>query len=121
MRTLAQAQPGVLSVHEPAELRLGLHAGDLVCYARAGWRFSDTTALSNPLPGNHGHPVTLPIPFFVGGGSDRVRRGATSAAAARTVDIAPTVGGLFGLSAPPGGYDGTARSDAFASWPRRKG
>jgi hypothetical protein len=121
MRTLAEAQPGVLSVHAPAELRLSLHAGDLVCYARTGWRFSDTTALSNPLPGNHGHPTTLPIPFFVSGGSPLVRRGVTSPAAARTVDVAPTVGVLFGLSAPPGGYDGTARSDAFISAPRRKG
>jgi arylsulfatase A-like enzyme len=121
MRTLAAAQPGVLSTHEPAELRLGANAGDLLLYARTGWRFSDTTALSNPLPGNHGHPTTLPIPFFVGGGSDRVRRAASSPAAARTIDVAPTVGSLFGLSAPPGGYDGTNRSDAFVSPVRSKG
>lgn len=122
MRTLASAQPGVLSVHEPAEFRLGSNAGDLLCYARAGWRFSDTTELSNPLPGNHGHPTTLPIPFFVSGGSDRVRRGVTSAAPARTIDIAPTVAQLFGLSAPAGGYDGTARADAFTTTkPRSKG
>ena len=115
LRTLAAAQPGVLSVHEPATLRLGLHAGDLVVYARAGWRFSDSTVLSNPLPGNHGHPATLPIPFFVGGGSPQVARGVTSRAPARTVDVAPTVGALFGLSAPAGGYDGTARTEAFVA------
>jgi hypothetical protein len=102
-------------VHEPATLRLGLHAGDLVVYARAGWRFSDSTVLSNPLPGNHGHPATLPIPFFVGGGSPQVARGVTSRAPARTVDVAPTVGALFGLSAPAGGYDGTARTEAFVA------
>jgi ectonucleotide pyrophosphatase/phosphodiesterase family protein 5 len=113
MRAVAAAQPGVLSVHEPAELRLGPEAGDLLCYARTGWRFSDTTALSNPLPGNHGHPSTLPIPFFVSGGSDRVRRGITSSAQARTIDIAPTVAGLFGLRPLGGGYDGVERSDAF--------
>ena len=28
-------------------------------------------------------------------------------------DVAPTVGALFGLPAPPGGYDGTARTVAF--------
>lgn len=115
LRALAAAQPGVLSVHDPAQFRLGTTAGDLLCYARAGWRFSDSTVLSNPLPGNHGHPASLPIPFFVSGGSPTVRRGATSAAPARTVDVAPTVAGLFGLSAPPGGWDGTARSDAFTT------
>ncbi len=59
--------------------------------------------------------MTLPIPFFVGGGSARVARGVTSSAAARTVDVAPTVGALFGLPAPKGGYDGMARTDAFVS------
>lgn len=113
MRELALAQPGVLSVHTPASLRLSGRAGDLVAYARQGWRFSDSSATSNPLPGNHGHPATLPIPFFISGGSSWVRRGGTSSAAARTVDVAPTVGGLFGLAAPSGGYDGVRRSDAF--------
>ena len=65
------------------------------------------------LPGNHGHPATLPIPFSVGGGSPLVAVGRTSTAAARTVDVAPTVGSIFGLAAPPGGYDGTARTEAF--------
>jgi len=121
MRAVALAQPGVLSVHDPDELRLDATAGDLVCYARTGWRFSDTTELSNPLPGNHGHPTTLPIPFFVGGGSPRVARGLVSTAPARTVDVAPTVGALFGLPAPARGYDGTARTDAFVTRPTRKG
>lgn len=113
IRQLAQLQTGVLSVHDPAEFRLGARAGDVLCYARAGFRFSDTTPVSNPLPGNHGHPATLPIPFFVGGGSPLVSPGRTSSSAARTIDVAPTVGSLFGLSAPPGGYDGTARTEAF--------
>ena len=122
IRVLALAQPGVLSVHDPSELRLAPSAGDVVCYARRGFRFSDTTALSNPLPGNHGHPATLPIPFFVGGGSARVARGLRHPAPARTVDVAPTVAGLFGLGAPAGGWDGTARTEAFvARRPGRKG
>ncbi|MGY2126926.1 alkaline phosphatase family protein [Blastococcus sp. SYSU DS0617] len=121
VRRLVAAHPGVLSVHDPRELRLGPEAGDLVCYARAGWRFSDTTPLSNPLPGNHGHPVTEPIPFLVSGGHPVVRRGAVSSDPARTVDVAPTVGALFGLPAPRGGYDGTARTAAFTAVPAGRG
>jgi arylsulfatase A-like enzyme len=64
---------------------------------------------SNPIPGNHGHPATEPIPFFIAGGSRRIAGGQVRAEAARTVDVAPTVGALFGLPAPSGGYDGTSR------------
>lgn len=105
MREVALTHEGVLSVHSPAELRLGPEAGDLVVYCRAGWRFSDPTFVDNPIPGNHGHPVTRPIPFFIAGGSPLVRRG-SSTLTARTVDVAPTVGAVFGLPAPRQGYDG---------------
>ncbi|MFP5368390.1 MAG: alkaline phosphatase family protein, partial [Actinomycetes bacterium] len=115
VRSLVQAHPGVLSVHAPAELRLGAQAGDLVAFCRAGWRFSDPYIASNPIPGNHGHPATEPIPFFISGGSPRVVRGHTSSDPARTVDVAPTVGALYGLKAPVGGYDGVARTTAFVS------
>jgi len=113
VRALVTAHEGVLSVHEPAALRLGEEAGDLMAYCRAGWRFSDPTIVSNPIPGNHGHPTTEPIPFFFAGGSPRVRTGITLSDPARTVDIAPTVGALLGLKPPSGGYDGTARTSAF--------
>ena len=53
--------------------------------------------------------MTEPIPFFVSGGSPSVRRGTSSSAVARTVDVAPTVGAVFGLPAPRGGYDGRSR------------
>lgn len=109
---LVRAHPGVLSVQAPGELRLGAEAGDLVAYCRPGWRFSDPTVVSNPIPGNHGHPATEPIPFVVAGGHPRVRQG-ISTAQARTVDVAPTVAHLFGLRPPAGGWDGTARSEAF--------
>ncbi|MCY7403481.1 MAG: alkaline phosphatase family protein [Cryobacterium sp.] len=113
VRALVAAHPGVLSIAIPADLRLGVEAGDLVAYCRAGWRFSDPYVASNPIPGNHGHPATEPIPFFVAGGSPRVVTGVSSQFA-RTLDVAPTVGALFGLTAPAGGYDGTARTVAFA-------
>lgn len=112
---LVRAHPGVLEVRLPAEMRLGPEAGDLVATCRAGWRFSDPYVASNPIPGNHGHPATAPIPFFVSGGSPRVIAGRTSSEPARTVDVAPTVGALFGLPAPEGGYDGTARTSAFTT------
>ncbi|RCW45738.1 putative AlkP superfamily pyrophosphatase or phosphodiesterase [Halopolyspora algeriensis] len=112
MRTIASSTEGVLAVHAPADLRLGTEAGDLVAYCLPGWRFTEPTVVSNPIPGNHGHPVTEPIPFFVSGGHPAVRLGEISAAPARTVDIAPTVGSLFQLTEPAGGYDGTARLDA---------
>ncbi|MGZ5417577.1 MAG: alkaline phosphatase family protein [Nocardioides sp.] len=109
MRQIAEATEGVHSVHEPADLRLGKRAGDLVAYCRSGWRFSDPDAWSNPIPGNHGHPATTPIPFFVSGGSPLVDRGVSRTVRARTVDVAPTVGRIFGLGEPRGGYDGKPR------------
>ncbi len=113
IRTTVLAQVGVLSVHTPAELRLGPLAGDLVAYVRAGYRFSDPRPISNPIPGNHGHPATVPIPFFVSGGAPVVRRGLVSAAPARTIDVAPTVAALYRLKAPAGGWDGAARTDGL--------
>lgn len=109
MRAVAEATDGVLSVHRPKRLQLGPEAGDLVVYCQAGWRFSDPAAYDNPIPGNHGHPATRPIPFFIGGGSRLVPKGTSSSKVARTLDVAPTVGRVFGLGAPRGGYDGRAR------------
>ena len=109
MRDLAAATEGVLSVLAPQRLRLSPLAGDLVAYCKAGWRFSDPTPLSNPIPGNHGHPATAPIPFFIAGGSPLVQSGTTSSSLVQSVDVAPTVGRVFGLPAPSGGYDGRAR------------
>jgi hypothetical protein len=112
MRTLARAHPGVLSAHdvaaEPA-LRLGPEAGDVLVWCRAGWRFSDPHQLANPIPGNHGHPATYPIPFFLAGGHPAVPQGTSSSALAATVDVAPTVASFFGVKAPKGGWDGSSR------------
>ena len=77
MRTLALGTTGVFQAHvidQTPSLRLDAKAGDLLVYCKAGWRFSDPRPQSNPIPGNHGHPATEPIPFFLAGGSPAVRR-----------------------------------------------
>jgi hypothetical protein len=113
MLRVAKAQPGVLSAHDrrQASLRLGPEAGEVVAFCRAGWRFSDPDPrTSNPIPGNHGHPATRPIPFFLSGGHPSVPRFAASPLVAQTVDVAPTVARFFGLTgAPRGGWDGRSR------------
>ena len=111
MLTIAREQEGVLTAHDRTArwLRLGPEAGDVVVFCQAGWRFSDPDpATSNPIPGNHGHPATRSIPFFVSGGHRAVPRGVASTRVAHTVDVAPTLARFFGVGAPRGGYDGRA-------------
>ncbi|MFC6288240.1 alkaline phosphatase family protein [Nocardioides sp. GCM10027113] len=109
MRQIALASPGVLSAQPRTSLPLGPEAGDVVVYCKAGWRFSEPDPFGNPIPGNHGHPATLPIPFFIGGGSSAVRKGTSSSAQALTLDVAPTLSAYFGVGGPSGGYDGASR------------
>jgi arylsulfatase A-like enzyme len=113
MRAVATTVPGVLATHEQTNpwLRVGPEAGDVIAFCRAGWRFSDPDPVTaNPIPGNHGHPATRNIPFFIGGGSPVVPRGKASPRHAKTVDVAPTVAAYFGLKpGPKGGYDGHDR------------
>jgi arylsulfatase A-like enzyme len=109
MRTIAEAQPGVLAAYPRTAdwLRLGSNAGDVVVFCQAGWRFSDPDpATSNPIPGNHGHPATRSIPFFLAGGHPRIPRGRATSRTAHTVDVAPTVAAFFGTGHPSGGWDG---------------
>ena len=112
MLTIARGTRGVLAAYDrkatPA-LRLGPNAGDVIVYCKAGWRFTDPTVLSNPIPGNHGHPATQAIPFFISGGHPVVPKGKASSALATTVDVTPTLGTFFGLSAPQGRWDGSSR------------
>ena len=112
MTTLAKAAKGVFQVHridkEPS-LRLDAKAGDLLVYCEAGWRFSDPGPTDNPIPGNHGHPATEPIPFIVSGGAPQVRKGIARSAKAHTMDVAPTLGAYFGLKAPKTGWEGVSR------------
>jgi hypothetical protein len=109
MRSLAAGVPGVLAARRRTapELRLGPEAGDVVLFCEAGRRFSESTG-SNPIPGNHGHPATRPIPFFLSGGHPAVGRGRRPERA-RTLDVAPTVSSFFGIGAPAAGYDGRSR------------
>lgn len=111
MRSIATDVPGVLSAHDRRTdwLRLGPEAGQVVVYCHAGWRFTEPDPSGNPIPGNHGHPATKPIPFFIGGGHPAVPRRTASSELARTVDVAPTVAAFFGVGRPPGGYDGHNR------------
>ncbi len=112
MRTLALATKGVFQAHvidQTPSLRLDGKAGDLLVYCKAGWRFSDPTQLHNPIPGNHGHPNTEPIPFFISGGSASVKKGIARSAKAHTMDVAPTLGAYFGIAAPGTGWEGTSR------------
>jgi type I phosphodiesterase/nucleotide pyrophosphatase len=112
IRAIAAAVPGVLSTHPTTDpvLRLGPEAGDVLAYCAQGWRFSDPNPLiSNPIPGNHGHPATRRIPFFIGGGHPLVPRGASSPRHAHTVDVAPTLATFFGIRPPKAGYDGRSR------------
>lgn len=114
IRQIVEGLDGVESTALPADLDLGSRAGDVIAFCLPGWRFSDPTPLSNPIPGNHGHRSTQPIPFFVTGGHPQVQKGKTVSEQARTIDVAPTVAALFGLPAPAGGWDGKARLQAFS-------
>ena len=111
MRSVAAEVPGVLVALDRRNdgLRLGPEAGEVVVYCRAGWRFTEPDPSGNPIPGNHGHPATRPIPFFIGGGHPVVPRRTASSELARTVDVAPTVAAFFGVGRPTGGYDGHNR------------
>ena len=112
MRTLALGTAGVFEAHQidqTPSLRLDAKAGDLLVFCKAGWRFSDPGPQSNPIPGNHGHPATQPIPFFVAGGSPSVTKGVARSARAHTMDVAPTLGAYFGIEAPGSGWEGVSR------------
>ncbi len=75
--------------------------------------FSDPSASSNALPGNHGSPLTRDNFLAVIGGGDFVRQQVVGGMAlpgfddtlllpaqSENVDVAPTVMGLLGLAAP---------------------
>lgn len=110
----------------------GDRTGDLVVVAEDGFRITEPTATSNPIPGNHGHLVTLPIPVVVAGGWDGLvgndvvpglldgpdpEPDVRLADQAENIDIAPTIAWLLGINPPPGGFDGRVLAEAFTRRP----
>ena len=110
-------------------------AGDVVGLNKPGWRDGGWHGTGgNPLPGNHGHPVTQHQTLFVTGGHPALDETPESVGGPRVYDplvgrwfsrpdkgpgnlsVAPTVGRLFGLQPPEGGYDGVLLSEAFDDW-----
>lgn len=103
---------------------LGDYTGELIVTVERGWRIGHGGMDSNPIPGNHGHPETLPVPVIVAGGWEGVRSqrldpdgepSLTDEAEgqARNIDLAPTAAWLLGLNPPPGGFDGRVLEEAF--------
>jgi ectonucleotide pyrophosphatase/phosphodiesterase family member 5 len=103
---------------------LGDYTGELIVTVEEGWRIGHGGPDSNPIPGNHGHPTTLPIPVIVAGGWEGVVSqdvepdgdvALTDEAEgqARNIDLAPTAAWLLGLNPPPGGFDGRVLVEAF--------
>jgi ectonucleotide pyrophosphatase/phosphodiesterase family protein 5 len=112
--------------------RLGELGGDLLVTVAAGWRIGHSTSqpavVANPIPGNHGHPVTLPIPLVIAGGYPGIVTQVIDGPAdladadehpsqARNIDLAPTAAWLLGLQPPPGGFDGRVLDEAFRARP----
>lgn len=106
----------------------GDHTGDLVVTVQDGFRIIADSQFDNPIPGNHGHPTTLPIPVIVSGGAPIVRQQRIDPPAgtgpsdslpgqAENIDLAATAAWLLGLRPPPGGFDGRVLTEAFTERP----
>jgi uncharacterized repeat protein (TIGR01451 family) len=96
---------------------------------KPGYR-SSQGCCENPLPGNHGHPITQHSTLLVAGGHallddqpesvggekvyDPERRPfSPPAGGPGNLSVAPTVAALFGIGEPAGGYDGSRLTEAF--------
>jgi hypothetical protein len=110
--------------------------GDVIGLNRPGWRDGAPRHGSggNPIPGNHGHPVTQHSTLFVAGGHPALDETPESVKGPVVYDpsigrwfsrpdegpgnlsVAPTVARLFGLQGPEGGYDGAPLKEAFDDW-----
>jgi len=100
----------------------GERTGDLLVTHRTGGAFTDP---ANPLPGNHGGPLTSDNTFAVIGGGGIVRQQSLAGAVdaryddtlrnpgqAQNVDVAPTALALLGRSAPRDN-EGRVLTEAF--------
>lgn len=106
----------------------GDRTGHLVVFVADGWRVTEPEPVSNPIPGNHGHVVTLPIPVAVAGGWPGIRQQTVTPdeplgpldrdpVQAENIDVAPTAAWLLGLQGPAGGFTGRILREAFARRP----
>ncbi|HYC54645.1 MAG TPA: alkaline phosphatase family protein [Candidatus Binatia bacterium] len=97
--------------------------GDLIVMAEEGWRISEPSSSSNPLPGNHGHETTLHNTFIVGGGISFVRSQTIgdpggnldhfvrASEQSENIDVAATVGWLLGIDVSD--MDGRPLTESF--------
>lgn len=106
----------------------GDRTGDLIVTVQDGFRIINDSQFDNPIPGNHGHTVTLPIPLIVSGGWPGIRKQRVEPPAelgpsdrdpaqAENIDTGPTAAWLLGLGPPPGGFDGRVLEEAFTERP----
>lgn len=109
----------------------GDRTGDLIVTVAPGYRVTEPAQQSNPIPGNHGHVATLPIPQIVAGGWDglnantvvpgeeegTVEPDVRVEGQGENIDMAPTIAWLLGVNPPPGGYDGRVLTEAFSRRP----
>lgn len=97
------------------------NAGQVIAFAKQGFRFSEPTPVHNPIPGNHGHAITQRSVLLVAGGHPVVKHAtppvpdATLPASAvdrpGNLSVAPTVAKLLGLAVT--GYANAALDDAL--------
>lgn len=99
--------------------------GDIVASADSGYRFTESGPSSNPIPGNHGHKITLHNTFLITGGAGFLKRGQVidpasgeeldhrvrDEAQSENIDIAPTVAWLLGMKGIE--FDGRPITEAF--------
>ena len=112
MQALALATAGVFQAHvidQTPSLRLGAEGRRPARVVQGRLAVQRPGPESNPIPGNHGHPATEPIPFFIGGGSPSVKKGVARSAKAHTMDVTPTLATYFGIKAPGTGWEGASR------------
>jgi hypothetical protein len=93
----------------------GPRTGDLVVTTALGVGVLDTSEANslplNPLPGNHGSPLTRDNTFLITGGSDVLRQGESSVPAINT-DVNPTAMRLLNRKAAKT-VQGSFRREAF--------
>jgi hypothetical protein len=134
MAATIEAVPGVAKAvtadSAPSLAILGLdhtNTGDIVAFAKDGYRFTETGPFNNPIPGNHGHAVTQASVLLVTGGHPALADpGAIDgtppsgsdipdppAGSFGNLNVAPTVAALLGLGTSVGTYDAPPLGTAF--------